>query len=266
MFLFLFSPFVFANETLRLSTGEWAPYISEHLEQNGILAQITTEAFALKGIDVDLGFFPWERAAQLSRTGAWDGTIAFVHLAERENFYIYSAPIYIGHYAFFHLKSYPFKWRNYEDLSKITIASTIGFGGMGDKFIDAEKKGVIKVLRLNSDTQSFNMLMAKRAEAVPSDIEVGYALARKLYGKDAALLTHNSNYILTSEYHLVISRKHKNSQALVDKFNEGLAQLRKSGRYDEIIRTWYNKAIYKEAMPTDYLKQKKIAKKMTSKY
>lgn len=251
----------FGKEVVRLSTGEWSPYISESLEHKGILAQIATEAFALKGMDVTLDFFPWGRATQLSKTGEWDGTLAFVRLVEREPFYLFSDIVYTGHYAFFHLKSQDFKWKDYSDLKNVLIASTIGFGGMGDEFIKAEKNGTIKVLRLGSDTQSFNMMMAKRAEAVPSDVEVGYVLARKLYGRNANLITHNSNYILKSDYRLAISKKSKNPQALLEKFNDGLAQLRKSGRYDEILRSWYEKPIYKDAVPAEYLRQTHPTKK-----
>lgn len=243
-----------AKEVVRLSTGEWCPYVSESEPDNGIMVQITKEAFALKGVEVDLGFFPWGRATQSSKNGDWDGTIALVRLTEREPFYLFSEPLYVGRYAFFHLKNVDFKWKDYADLKNMTIASTIGFGGMGEDFMQAEKKGTIKVLRLGSDTQSFNMLMAKRADAVPSDVEVGYVLLRKLYGDKAHLITHDSeHYIVKSDYRLAISKKIKNGPALIEKFNEGLAQLRKSGRYDEILRSWYDRPVYKDAVPMDYL-------------
>lgn len=264
---FLFLQPIFAKEVVKLSTGEWSPYISENLENKGILSQITTEAFAAKDIDVTFDFFPWGRATQLSKSGEMDGTLAFVKLAEREPFYLFTDPVYTGRYAFFHLQSFDLKWKSYADLKNVTIASTIGFGGMGDEFIKAEKDGVIKVLRLSSDIQSFNMLMAKRAEVVPSDVEVGYVLARKLYGDKASQLTHDTNYITVSEYRLAISKKHKDARGLVNKFNEGLAQLKKNGRYDEILRSWFERPIYKDAVPAAYLQQvhrlktKRIGKK-----
>lgn len=264
---FLFLQPTFAKEVVKLSTGEWSPYISESLDSKGILSQITAEAFAAKDIDVTFDFFPWGRATQLSKSGEMDGTLAFVKLAEREPFYLFTDPVYTGRYAFFHLQSFPLTWKTYPDLKNVTIASTIGFGGMGEDFMKAEKDGVIKVLRLSSDTQSFNMLMAKRAEAVPSDVEVGYVLARKLYGDKAGQLTHDENYITVSEYRLAISKKRKDAQALVNKFNEGLAQLKKNGRYDEILRTWFERPLYKDAVPAEYLQQthrlktKRIGKK-----
>lgn len=244
-----------AKEVIRLSTGEWPPFISKSLENQGLITQLTQEAFANVGIDIQLGFFPWVRASELSKSGEWDGTIAFVRLKEREKIYYYSDVLYTGQYVFFHLKSYPLQWTDYKDLKDIIIATTRGYGGMGEQFIQAEKDGVINVLRLTSDTQSFHMLLSKRVQAVPSDLEVGYVYLRNLYGKDAAKFTHHPRTIHKSEYHLVISKKHKKGPELIHKFNEGLKQLHKSGRYKEIVETWHKKPIYKDSIPEQSLKK-----------
>ncbi|WP_374073661.1 substrate-binding periplasmic protein [Bdellovibrio bacteriovorus] len=245
----------FSKETVRLSTGEWPPFISESLDDNGLIAHLTREAFANVGIDIKLGFFPWVRTSELSKSGEWDGTIAFVRLKEREKVYLYSDVLYTGQYVFFHLKSYPLQWTDYPDLKNVKIATTRGYGGMGDKFIQAEKDGTIKVLRLTSDTQSFHMLLTHRVQAVPSDLEVGYVYLHRLYGKEAEKFTHHPRAIHKSEYHLVISKKIKNGPHLIEKFNEGLRQLHKSGRYKEILKAWYNKPIYRESVPASYLTQ-----------
>lgn len=247
-----------AKQVVRISTGEWLPYISESLNHKGLLAQITSEAFALKGYEVQFGFFPWARATELSKTGEWAGTIALAHLKERESYYLYSLPLYIGRYVFFHLKSQTFSWNKYEDLKNMTMASTRGFGGMGDEFLSAERGGVIKVLRLTSDVQSFNMLKAGRIQAVPSDLEVGYVSLRRMYGKDADVFTHSSHLIHQAAYHLVISKKEKNGQQMIEIFNEGLKELHRSGRYDAILKSWYEQAIYKEAVPASYLPAPKV--------
>jgi polar amino acid transport system substrate-binding protein len=136
------------------------------------------------------------------------------------------------------------------------MAATRGFGGMGDAFLKAERDGTIKVLRLTSDEQSFNMLLSGRVQAVPSDLEVGYVLLRKLYGDQAEQFTHNSNLILNSNYHLVISKKNSKARELITQFNEGLALLRKSGRYDQIVHQWYSAMIYKSAVPEQFLSMK----------
>ena len=241
-----------AREKIRLTTGEWAPYISDSLENKGLFAQITVEAFATQGIDVELGFFPWQRVFQLSRSGEWDGTIAYAKTFEREKYYNYSDPVYTGKYVLFHLKNHPLKWQKYADLKLITIAATRGFGGMGQEFIEAEERQVIKVNRLASDVQSFNMLLLNRVQAVASDAEVGYVLINKLFGTDKAkLFTHSDHLIQHAKYHLVLSKNLKNNALLMKKFNLGLSALKKSGRYAQIIKEFYKSKTYQDTIPSN---------------
>lgn len=240
----------FAQSVVRVTAGEWSPYISSDLENKGLLVQIATEAFAQKGVTLKISIFPWARATELSKSGEWDGTLAFAKLKEREKFYLYSEPLYTGRYVFFHLKNFALNWNSYQDLGKVKMASTRGFGGMGDEFLKAERDHVIHVERFTSDAQSFQMLLNRRMQAVPSDLEVGYVLLRRLYGQDSTkLFIHSSKAIQESPYHLVISKKAKNAEKLVEIFNEGLKLLHSTGRYDEIVKAWYAKPLFKEAIP-----------------
>ncbi len=246
-----------AREVVRLTTGEWSPYISEELEQKGLLAQIASEAFALQDVEVKLYFFPWQRVYQLSKDGEYDGTLAYARTVEREKFYHYSDPVYTGKYVLFHLKAHPFKWEKYEDLKDIRIAATRGFGGMGKDFIAAEEKKIIQVDRVVNDVQSFNMLFLGRVQAVASDMEVGYVLLHKNFSKkEMAYVGHNEHIIQTAKYHLVLSKGLKKSPELIKKFNQGLAQLKKSGRYDQIVKEFYQQKVYKEALPAKLLTSK----------
>lgn len=220
------------------------------------MVQLAREAFAVSGIQMDLSFFPWSRAENLSRMGDRDGTIAYSHTAERQKYYNYSDAIYRGTYALFHLKDTTLNWKQLSDLKNIRIAATRGFGGMGNAFLEAEKKGELDVLRLTSSEQCFSMLLNKRVQAVPIDLEAGYALLRAYFGEKAILFTHSSHYLNQPTYHLVISKKNKRGPEIIRKFNEGLAHLHKSGRYTEIVKFWYRQPIYKNALPASYLQQR----------
>ncbi len=252
--LILLAPQISGREVVRLTTGEWSPYISEELEHKGLIAQIASEAFALQDVEVKLFFYPWQRVYQLSKTGEYDGTLAYARTVEREKFYHYSESVYTGKYVLFHLKAHPFKWDKYEDLKDIRIAATRGFGGMGKDFIAAEEKKIIQVERLASDIQSFHMLFLGRVQAVASDMEVGYVLLKKNFpAKEVEYVTHNDRVIQNALYHLVLIKSLKKSEGLIKKFNLGLAQLKKSGRYDQIIKEFYQKKVYKEAIPQKLL-------------
>lgn len=241
-----------AKEKIRLTTGEWSPYISEGLDNKGLFAQITVEAFATQNIEVELGFFPWQRVFQLSKSGEWDGTLAYAKTTEREKYYYYSEPVYTGQYALFHLKARPLKWQKYADLHNVTIAATRGFGGMGQEFIAAEESKVINVERLASDDQSFNMLLLNRVQAVASDVEVGYVLINKLFGPEKAdMFTHSPRIIQQARYHLALAKNGKRGAELLAKFNTGLNILKQNGRYNQIISEFYQRTNFRNSIPAN---------------
>lgn len=252
--VFILCANVSAKEIVHLSTGEWSPYISEELEYKGLLSQIAAEAFAIEGVSIKLDFFPWQRVYQLSKSGEYDGTLAYAKTDEREKIYHYSEPIYTGKYVLFHLKNYPLKWNKYEDLKNVRIAATRGFGGMGQEFISAEENKVINVDRLASDVQSFKMLLLGRVQAVASDMEVGYVLIHNNFSKkEFDSIKHSDRLIQNAKYHLVMAKSLKKSEGLIKRFNAGLNALKKSGRYTKILNDYYQKKIYKDLIPTGVL-------------
>ena len=59
------APLAVAEETIRITNGEWPPYMSKKLKHYGLASRITTEAFASQGVKVEYGFFPWARSKLL---------------------------------------------------------------------------------------------------------------------------------------------------------------------------------------------------------
>ncbi len=55
LFVCLISTTVFADspKTIRISNGEWAPYMSENSAHYGLASHIVSEAFKLEGITVE---------------------------------------------------------------------------------------------------------------------------------------------------------------------------------------------------------------------
>ena len=71
----IFSSSLSANETIRIANGEWPPYLSKELKHYGVASRIVAEAFALEGVKVKYGFFPWGRAYAVVQRGEWDGSV-----------------------------------------------------------------------------------------------------------------------------------------------------------------------------------------------
>ena len=104
-----------AEEIIRITTGEHPPYLSENLKYNGVGLRIIREAFALEGVTVEYGFFPWKRSYKLAKQGEWDASATWGHNIERDNDFYFSEPLYPAISAFFHLKSYKFHWNTLDN-------------------------------------------------------------------------------------------------------------------------------------------------------
>ncbi len=234
--IFVFSTTCVAEETIRITTGEWPPLISEGLRHNGAAPHIVKEAFALEGIKVEYGFFPWARAYDLAKEGDWDASIIWIRLAEREQHFHYSDTVFLGEEVFFHLKSNPFDWKTIDDFEGITIGATTGDGGMGEKFLAAEKAGKIIVERVPSNDASFRKLLAERIDVVALNKDVGYFLVNTLFmPEEAKLVTHHPKPASSNTNHLIFSKKLPKNERLRMAFNRGLKKLREAGKINQFL-------------------------------
>ncbi len=98
-----FSTISFAEETIRITNGEWTPFLSEGLEHYGVVSRIVAESFALEGVKVKYRFFPWARAYKLVKSGDWDGSVVWSRTPEREKDVYFSDPLLVSYDVFFHL-------------------------------------------------------------------------------------------------------------------------------------------------------------------
>ncbi len=235
--LLLFSFNVHASETVRITNGEWPPWLSKDLVHSGVVSHIVTEAFALEGVKVEYGFFPWARGKLLAEKGKWDAAVAWNFNAEREKKFVYSDAVIEGGYVFFHLKSFKFDWNTFEDLEGITIGATTEYN-YGQAFSDAEKGGMLKIKRLPSDKQNYLKLLKNRINLFPMVADIGYdIIAKNFTPEEVETITHHPKLLDSNTYHVIFSRQidEKRVNFLKTSFNKGLKRLVKSGKYDQFI-------------------------------
>lgn len=236
MLLVLISPAsAFAEETIRLATGEWPPYYSKDLKHNGLALRIITEAFALEGIKVEFEFYPWARGLLSAERGTVDGAATWTATEEREKLFYASDPVFEGEWVFFHLKSFPFNWETYDDLKGIDIGGTLEYD-YGDDFKNAEAAKKIVVQRVPKDEQNFDKILFGRIKIFPQFLDVGYYQLQELYKpEDAHLFTHHPKPLKVVPSNLLLSKKLEKNKRLIVLFNRGLRQLKETGKYDQYI-------------------------------
>ena len=223
-------------ETIRITNGEWPPFTSERLANKGPLSRIVAEAFALEGITVEYGYFPWKRAYDYARTGKWDGSVGWAPTPKHLQDFHMSAPVITVDKGLFHLKNIPFDWKSIDDLKGWRVGGTAGYA-YGDEWDKAVREGKLKVDEVTSDEQNIRKLLLRRVDVVAMEVDVANHLIRTLLTpEEAAAITKHPKLVMQTPICLALSRQSARSPELLERFNRGLQRLTESGAYERHIQ------------------------------
>lgn len=233
LFIVLIASQVCAQEKVRLTNGEWPPYLSRDLKAYGLASRIVTEAFARVGLEVQYGFFPWARAYEIAKTGEWDGSVVWSYSDERAKSFYFSAPIVFRKMVFFHMKDFAFDWNEMKDLKGIPIGATLKYH-YGKAFEVAEKSGLITVIRIPYDELNLKKLYHGRIKLFVGDELVTPTMINKHFTlEQRSRFTHHPKAVDVGGYHLILSKVVSKNKQRIGRFNKGLEQLQASGLLDK---------------------------------
>ncbi len=231
------SSVVFSQPVIRITNGEWEPYLSEYSYEYGLASHIVSAAFELEGIHVEWGFFPWKRAYEEARSGKdWDASAVWWPSDKTKEGFLISTPVVNTSFVFFHLKSKKFHWQSFEHLKGLNIGFTRGYD-YGKEFMTAVKEQELFIDVSVSDEINFRKLLHGRLDIFPNDPDVGYAQIRNTFEPSRAKqFTHHSQKFEKSTLSLIISKKSEKSSYFLKKFNSGLKKLTESGRLNLMLK------------------------------
>ncbi|MGC0151677.1 substrate-binding periplasmic protein [Chromobacterium vaccinii] len=223
---------------IELANGEWAPYLSERLPRRGFASHIVSEAFRLAGVQVVYRFYPWARAEAMVRGGEIAGSVVWSVTPERRQFALFSDPVVSDEEVAFHLASRPMKAERIEDFYGLGMATPNGSRlGVWQQAVDA---GRIHHY-VTKDVQSgMHQLLLGRIDFFPIVRAVGLSeLRRHFSATERAAIVAEPHAFSRFDYCLMISRRQPGAEALLARFNQGLARLRASGEYRRLERDFH---------------------------
>lgn len=223
-----------AASTIRLTNGHWPPYMENTPPHFGVISHIVTLAFAKEDIPVSYGFFPWSRARLLAEKGLWDGSVAWTCRRKLLRHFHFSDPIVAHNYALFHRTSMDFDWDDVKDLESYRIGLTQDYN-YGEEFEEAVAAGTISADVTTSDESNFRKLAAGRIDLFPMEPAVGMGMLKELGLSDK--ITFHTTPLQSDYLYLILSKRMPESERYLEKFNEGLSELRASGRLEDLITT-----------------------------
>jgi polar amino acid transport system substrate-binding protein len=253
LLLILLSQSLAAAEKIKISTGHWPPYLNQALPENGFLAQIVSESFRNQGYDVELVFLPWSRSLAMVKAGRYAASAVWSCTEARSREFLYSAPILPYQYVFYHRADEDFEWSSFDDLKGKSVGLTQDYS-YGTTLSGAIDSGLITADVTTSDLANFKKLLLGRIDLFPMDPVVGEAMIKNQLPAQASRLSFHPKPLRKAYYHLLFDKNSDRASELKHAFDQGLAALRESGRYEAIIA----KAIAENSQPVaaDILRQK----------
>lgn len=220
-------------KVIRISNGDWAPFMSPTLPHHGFVSRIVTQAFALEGIAVEYTFFPWARAYVAAQRGEFDASIGWYWNEERERDFLFSDPVFVEAQVLFHLRERPVAWTRLEDLKGLRIGATLGYT-YGEAFQRLEAARTFGVERITSDELNLKKLLAGRLDAVVISKAVGERLLPTLGESAAARIAVNPRPVHSGPLHVIFPRKLAQSAQWLAVFNRGLKTLKANGDLERL--------------------------------
>ena len=228
---------VFAQEQeILIATGEYPPYVSEHLENYGPLAQIVREVFSEMGYTVRFCFYPWIRGEERVRAGLAFGTFPYRSTPERRGNFNFSEPMYtVRARLFYYVPNHPegVVINSIDDLRNYRIGGMLG-SWYNSYFHEAQ----VAIENVNSMELNFQKLRRGRIDLTIEEENSCWSIIRELYPEevdnfraiDSPIAPEDPNNLC-----LMVSRSYPDSSRILNEFNEILQRMREAGRRREIL-------------------------------
>ena len=212
-----------ANEVVKLTTLEWAPYIGKNLKFNGFSAKIVKDAFKQEGYKVEFYFFPWKRALKLGYSKKYDGCFPAYFAKDREKNYIYSNKIISSPIGFVENINKPIKWQKLNDLKKYTIGTVKGYVNTKE-FDEMANKKELNIQSVVKDSINLKKVGKKRIDmAIIDKYTMDYILSKELKNLKKTL-NFNKN-ILENKPLFILFKKGERGKELNKIFSSGLKKI-----------------------------------------
>lgn len=233
-----------AEPTVELATGEWPPFVSQSLQQDGVFSQMVRQAFQRAGYQVHLNYMSWPQAEAMIRMGKAAAAFPYRPTQERETEFDFSAPLMRStSYLFYHkphMPHPPLQFKSLDELRGYRIAIQLGYW-----YIPLFQQHKLNTLQTNDEINALRQLQLGHLDLAPMTLERG------LFQIHSSMPEHEKEfgYIPTpldkeTPLALMFSRAYPQAARIRDDVARALEQMEKDGSL---------KAIYQrnfpEAMP-----------------
>ncbi|SDF89665.1 polar amino acid transport system substrate-binding protein [Limimonas halophila] len=223
-----------AAEPVRLVTGNgYAPLSDEDWLNGGLVTDVVRQVYAQLDRRVTIDFLPWVRGAQATRAGRYRATFPYIHNAERERRYFFSKPVIRTEKRPMTLAGSGLRAETVGELAGLTYCMPHGYPPQA-AIARLTERGRLRRLDPPSMRACVKTLAEGYADFIPVSTLQGRAVADAVLpeGRKVRFL---EIVLQCNGQHVIFPRGQPGAEKARDRFDRGLAALKRSGRHQEIV-------------------------------
>lgn len=224
------------DRVIELATGnDYKPLADENLPHGGMTGEIVSEIYRSLGAETVFHFLPWNRSYELAARGDYLATFPFLKTERRQRDFIYSDPIYSVSSKAMVMSHANWSDEQLRNLEGLSYCRPLGYTiDMMETVRDLTEAGRMSRHTPTDMAKCMEMLALERVDFVLINEPQGISSAREAFGS-ADRVKFLDIDLPHKGLHVLFSRSRPEAEDAVRRFNEALAALKDSGRYDEIV-------------------------------
>lgn len=234
-----------AEDVLTLTGDPWPPYVigteGSPDAEGGLGVDLIRNLFdRIDGVSVRFPLMPWKRALKEVELGRYDGICLLLRTSERESYMAFSEPLLASRSLIWYRRerfSDGFKWDRFQDLLSYHVGAIRGYS-YGPQMDEAIAEGKVRVTKVSSLRQLFQMLARGRVDLVFANDAVGLAMAERFAAEAEIVAAHKP----TGEdvYHIGFSRK-SGAARWLPQVNAAIAEMQDDGTIARTVSAFFKK-------------------------
>ena len=235
------APGVLSQETVRLATLEWQPYIGSKALNNGYVAEVVAEAFKRVNYTTEITFLPWARAVVQAEFGDYDGVFPEYFNEKRTDTFVYSDPFPGGPVGLYKRKDNAALYSIsplVDQTEALHSLQNYRFGVVRGYINTAEfdKAFFLRKEVVGNDTSNIRMLQSGRVDFIFIDKLTAEYIIQSQFPHYQKELEFMEPALETKSLYIAFSKQTKDFQRKIDAFNSGLKQITDDGTLAKIVK------------------------------
>ena len=212
----------------------WPPYVDKALPENGLAMKIVKESFARSAYTMNLRLEKWEKALQGAEIGAYEVVGAIWKSKARKRELLYSQPYLKNNIVFLTTTNSKMEYNSLNDLQGLLV------GILKDYAYDEKFMADAKILKFQANRLTQNLISLEKGQldVVVADKRLALYELKTFMGVNRNKFRFLAKNLTIRNLYIAVPKGSANGKTIIEKFNQGLAAIKKDGTYQKILEEY----------------------------